>query len=369
MAPKYRADHVGSLLRPPGVVEAHLAHAEGKLSLGELRAIEDAAVLRVLEMQKEVGIDVATDGEYRRVNWSTDFEDAMDRGYVEGRPAVEVHFQTGGVSGLPGRVLGEPLHQTRRLTEHESTFLKRHAPGAWKVTMPAPSYIVARGYSLEVSDRAFGSRVGLLKAVSAVINAEVRALVAEGCKYLQLDNSHYTDFLMDERRAQWKAAGVDPDQALREDVAADNAALAGIDRSAVVVGAHICRGNGRGPGGWHAIGGYDRIAETVFGGLEVDRFLLEYDSDRAGTFSPLRHLPKGKTAVLGLITTRVPALEDSAVLRQRIEEASKYVAPEDLALSPQCGFASVMYGHPLTWEEQTRKLDLVVQTARKVWNS
>jgi 5-methyltetrahydropteroyltriglutamate--homocysteine methyltransferase len=184
--------------------------------------------------------------------------------------------------------------------------------------------------------------------------------------YLQLDNPHYPDYISDDRRAQWRELGVDPDQALTDDIAADNASIAGLDRARVTVAMHLCRGNGP-LGRWHTAGGYERIAEQVFGTLDVDRFLLEYDSERAGGFEPLRFMPRGKLVVLGLVTTKSAELETVDLLRARIDEATKYVPLEFLALSPQCGFASTLIGNPLTWDEQRRKLELVVETARKVW--
>jgi 5-methyltetrahydropteroyltriglutamate--homocysteine methyltransferase len=193
----------------------------------------------------------------------------------------------------------------------------------------------------------------------------VQSLVQQGITYIQLDNPHYPDYIPEDRREQWRSIGVDPDQALADDLAGDNAVLEGIDRSKFTVASHICRGNGR--SAWHTQGGYEPIAEQVFGTLNVDRWLLEYDSDRAGGFEPLRFIPQGKVVVLGLITTKLGELESQDDIIHRIEEASKYVPLENLTLSPQCGFASVDKGNFLTWDEQRRKLDLVVDTARKVW--
>jgi len=235
----------------------------------------------------------------------------------------------------------------------------------FKITMPATSYIVARGWKPGITDRAYGSRWELCEDVAGIMNKEVLALAAEGVPYIQIDNAHYPDYIPEDRRAAWREIGIDPDQAIAEDVRADNLAVRGLDRSRITLATHICRGNGR--SAWHTSGGYDRIAEVVFGGLDVDRFLLEYDSDRAGTFEPLRFVPRGKQVVLGLVTTKVGALEKQDDLLRRIEEASKYVAMENLALSPQCGFASVEQGNLLSWDDQRRKLELVVDTARKAW--
>jgi len=380
MPAQFRADHIGSLLRPSEVLDAHTAHAEGKLTPEQLRAIEDRAILAALEMQRQAGAQVFTDGEYRRAAWSSDFADAVD-GYVPGEPPVVLQWQ--GPSGpvtppaamlsaarLGGsRVLiGEKLRQRRRLTEHESGFLKQHAPGPCKVTMPAASYVVSRAYKPGVTDKVYPSRAAVLADVVEIIRAEIKALVDEGIEYVQIDNPHYPDYIDESRQQRWRALGLDPEQTLREDIEADNACLQGIDRSRVTIGMHLCRGNGTGST-WHTSGGYDRIAEAVFGGIDVDRWLLEYDSERAGGFEPLRHVQANQTVVLGLITTKSGELESRDTLLRRIDEASKFVPVERLALSPQCGFASVAAGNLLTEDDQRRKLELVAETAREVWGS
>jgi 5-methyltetrahydropteroyltriglutamate--homocysteine methyltransferase len=282
------------------------------------------------------------------------------------RDTATIEAPPPGTSGAIGRVIGEKLRQHRRLTEHEVPFLKQHAHGPFKMTMPAATYVVTRGYKPGVTDKVYAGRAELLRDAAEIIGSELGALVDEGVPYLQLDNPHYPDYISDDRRKQWRSLGVDSDQALREDIAADNASIAGLDRSKVTVAMHLCRGNGP-MGQWHTAGGYERIAEQVFGGIEVDRFLLEYDSERAGGFEPLRFFPRGRTLVLGLITTKSGELESQDELLRRIDEAAKYVPMENLALSPQCGFASTLVGNPLTPDEQRRKLELVVDTARKAW--
>jgi 5-methyltetrahydropteroyltriglutamate--homocysteine methyltransferase len=372
---RFRADQVGSFLRPVELKEAHTAHREGRLSAEQLRALEDRAILDVLEFQKQVGIDVFSDGEFRRTAWASDFSDSVD-GYVPGTPAVTVfNTASGNMPRMPGtsggRVIGEKLRQKRRLTEGETAFMKQHAPGPFKMTMPASSYVLSRGYNPDITNAAYGSRKAALQDVASILNNEIKALVDEGVPYIQLDNPHYPDYVVDERNAQWRSVGVDPEQAIQEDIEADNFSLSSFDRSNVVLAMHLCRGNGgRGPdqpAGWHTEGSYEAIAERLFNGLQVDRFLLEYDSDRAGGFEPLRFMPKDKDVVLGLVTTKSGELESQDTLLRRIDEASKYVAVENLALSPQCGFASTMAGNPLTQDEQKRKLELVVETARRVW--
>jgi 5-methyltetrahydropteroyltriglutamate--homocysteine methyltransferase len=375
MVAAYRADQVGSFLRPAALKDAHEAHGQGRLALDELRKLEDAAILQVLELQRQVGIDVLSDGEFRRGAWSGDFADSVD-GYVPGAPAVTVFNTAAGNAPQQrptgaGRVIGNRLVRRQRLTAHESAFLREHAGGPYKMTVPAASYVLSRGYRPEVTDRVYGTRAAALHDVAAIIRAEVHALVDEGVPYVQLDNPHYPDYVVEQRNAEWRALGVDPEQALREDIEADNFSVSGVDRSRCVVAMHLCRGNGgRGqdqPAGWHTSGGYDAIAEQVFGRLDVDRFLLEYDSERAGGFEPLRFMPAGKQVVLGLVTTKSGELESQDTLMRRIEEASRYVALDNLALSPQCGFASTLAGNPLSVDEERRKLELVVDTARRVW--
>jgi 5-methyltetrahydropteroyltriglutamate--homocysteine methyltransferase len=371
----YRADQVGSFLRPQAVKDAHAAFSQGQLPLDELRSIEDRAIVEVLELQRQVGIDVFSDGEFRRGGWSGDFAEAVD-GFVSGAPAVSVFNTARGnnpaaQAGPARRIIGARLRQKQPLTEHEATFLAAHSPGPCKMTMPAASYVLARGYRPDVTDPVYGSRAAALHDVATIIRSEISLLIASGIAYVQLDNPHYPDYVVDERNAQWRAVGVDPERALQEDIAADNLTLDQAQHDGVVLAMHLCRGNGgRGPdqpAGWHTAGGYDAIAEAVFSGLNVDRFLLEYDSERAGGFEPLRFVPRGKTVVLGLVTTKSGELESQDVLLRRIEEASRYVPLEDLALSPQCGFASTMAGNPLTEDEEKRKLELVVSTARRVW--
>jgi 5-methyltetrahydropteroyltriglutamate--homocysteine methyltransferase len=377
MSTPYRADQVGSFLRPPELLDAHRAFTEGRLFLEELRQLEDKYILEVLKLQEDVGIDVVSDGEYRRGSWAGGVTGQLE-GYVPGAPAVRMSFQGGqggGAAAPPGtaagaggqgRVIGGKLRAKASLTGHEASFLKQHARKPFKITMPAPSYVVTRGYKPGVTDQVYASRAEVLKDVAGIINAEIKTLVEMGVPYVQLDNPHYPDYVVEERREQWRALGVDPEKSILEDIQADNAALRGIDRSNVTLAMHLCRGNGGG-GAWHTSGGYDRIAEQVFSGVEVDSWLLEYDTDRAGSFEPLRFMPKGKQVVLGLVTTKAGELESQEELLNRIDDASKFVALDDLSLSPQCGFASVMQGNPLTWDEQRRKLELVVDTARKVW--
>jgi 5-methyltetrahydropteroyltriglutamate--homocysteine methyltransferase len=375
----YRADHVGSFLRPPALLEARREQAEGRLSEADLRVAEDRAVLSVLDLQRQAGLDVYSDGEYRRGMWITGLPAAVDgfgpgamlnirtwRGaalpYVPGQTGTR-HAAAAGQN--PPAVIVGKLTAKRRVTGIESAFLREHAAGPYKITIPSPTWYL-RGYIPGTSDRVYPTPTDALRDLTDIVQREVAALVGEGVPYVQIDSIRYVfDYTEDQRREEWKSLGVDPDRAVEENVTADNAVIAGVPRSAVTFGLHMCRGNNRSR--WFAEGGYDRIAEKVFAGLQYDRFLLEYDTERAGGFEPLRFVPRGKTVVLGLISTKVAQLESQASLLRRIEEAAKLVPIEHLALGPQCGFASVAAGNEISWDDQRRKLDLLVDTARKVW--
>jgi 5-methyltetrahydropteroyltriglutamate--homocysteine methyltransferase len=262
-------------------------------------------------------------------------------------------------------VVGARLKPRRRLTGDETAFLKQHAPGPVKMTLPAPSNFWVVSWKEGVSNPAYASRSAMLEDVVRIVRAEVEALVSEGVDYIQLDAPFYGVFIDEQHRATLRHTGVDPDRALAEVVAADNAAVDGLAREGLTLALHICRGNSRSR--WLYEGPYDAIAEALFGQLGVDTFLLEYDSSRDGGFEPLRFLPKGKTAVLGLVTSKAAGLESVDDLHRRIDAAARVVPLDQLALSPQCGFASVAAGNTLSETEQWRKLELVVETAHKVW--
>jgi 5-methyltetrahydropteroyltriglutamate--homocysteine methyltransferase len=360
----WHADHVGSLLRPAALLEARAAYADGRLDLEALRQSEDSAVLDAMRLQRDVGLEIFTDGEYRRGSWLTDLADAVE-GFVPERVLLEWHGPGGGTEASSARVVGGPLRQQRRLTAHEVAFLKAHAPGPIKMTVPCPSNYIIASYKPGVTEPFYPTREALLRELTTIIRREVEALVAEGVAYVQLDAPFYAHYIDPVPREQLRASGIDPDQLFAQVVAADNACVAGLAREGVYLGLHVCRGNSRSR--WYAQGGYEPIAERLFTEVAVDAFLLEYDSARAGGFEPLRFVPRGKTVVLGLITTKEARLESQDELRHRVDEAARYVPLEHLALSPQCGFASVAAGNLLSWDEQRRKLELVMDTARKIW--
>jgi 5-methyltetrahydropteroyltriglutamate--homocysteine methyltransferase len=345
------------------------------MGLAQLRDIEDKAILVALEMQRQVGVDVYTDGEYRRASWLGAFAESVE-GFIENPDATlvrrwqgpygELADATSDASGVSNRVVGAKLRQVRRLTAHESGFLKQHAPGPFKITMPGATTRAETWYKPGLTDQFYPTRADLVQDLVGILRREVQALIDEGVSYIQLDSLRYVIELADTRQRQaMLQAGYDVDQDLDETIAADNASLQDARRAGVTVGLHMCRGNNR--SAWRSQGSYEVIAEKAFSQLNVDRFLLEYDTERAGGFEPLRFVPDDKMVVLGLISSKDPRLESQDMLRRRLDEASKYVPLDRLALSPQCGFASTAPGNQLTQEEQRRKLELVVETARKVW--
>jgi 5-methyltetrahydropteroyltriglutamate--homocysteine methyltransferase len=390
----FTSDQVGSFLRPPELIHARIAALQGQLSAEGLRAVEDRAVVQALDLQRQAGMSVYTDGEFRRSGWTGGLPQAVE-GFIPppadaARPAVSMRWRGEhldllgrGTGTTPSAVVADPgtlaaaatvdfravigarLRARGRIYGTDSAFLKQHAPGPFKITLTSPTWYL-RQYQPGVSDKVYPSPQDALADLIEITRDEVQALVDEGVPYVQLDSIRYVfDFTDEERRQQWQQSGVDADSAVDELIRADNATVSGLNRGACVFGLHMCRGNNR--SNYFAEGSYERVAEKAFGSLNYDRFLLDYDSDRAGGFEPLRFVPRGKTVVLGLISTKTPQLESQDDLLRRIDEASHYVPLEDLALSPQCGFASVLQGNVIEWDDQRRKLELVVDTARKVW--
>jgi 5-methyltetrahydropteroyltriglutamate--homocysteine methyltransferase len=348
------------------VLQARAAHAAGGLPLEQLRAVEDRAILQVLQKQSELGLDVVTDGELRRGSWLTDMADAVD-GFVSERVPLEWKGPGGGVEGSTAHSAGAKLRKVRKMAGHEVPFLKKNARAPFKVTLPAPSNFMQISYKTGITEKFYPTHADLLEDLVEIVRDEVRWLVSEGVQYIQFDAPYYSHYLDPGRQASMRQSGFDPFKELENAIAGDNAALRDVPRGGVTLALHVCRGNSKSR--WYAEGGYDAIAEKLFGLLEVDRFLLEYDTDRSGGFEPLRLVPRGKSVVLGLVTTKEPKLESQNDLCNRIEEASKFVPLENLALSPQCGFASVAAGNLLSVDEQWKKLELVVDTARAVWGA
>jgi methionine synthase II (cobalamin-independent) len=365
MPARFRADHVGSFLRPPDLLEAR---RPGGASPERLREIEDRHVRRVLARQKEIGFEVFTDGELRRRNFMSDFTDAVegfDMGDAVARSWQAGAASKGGVSSVAGVVTGR-LRRVRRLTGHELPFLRAESPGAIKMTLPSATQFPAIAFKRGTTDAVYPDHSALLWDIVAILQEELAAVASEGAAYVQIDAPRYSYFV-DAKWRDWIRAEMkmEPDALLEESIRADNACLDAARRPGVVLAMHLCRGNNRSH--WYAEGGYEAVAEQLFGTMGVDRFLLEYDDARSGTFEPLRFVPRGREVVLGLVSSKRPELESADELARRIAEAARYVPLDDLALSPQCGFASTMEGNLLTEDEQWAKLQLVVETARRVW--
>jgi 5-methyltetrahydropteroyltriglutamate--homocysteine methyltransferase len=372
MATPIRADNIGSLLRPAELLQARAAYREGKLDREGLREIEDRSIFIALELQKAAGVDIFTDGEYRRDIFTADITQAME-GLVPGKPTVSFEWRGQGSElareskeGNLQFIVGGKLRKKGRFTPGEAPFLKQHAPGPFKVCTPAAMQHAVSRYRPGVTDQFYPTIHEMLQDVAAIMREEVQALIDEGASYIQLDAPSYSTFYDPRRRQTLKESGVDPEQAFDAAIAADNAMIEGIRRRPeTITGIHFCRGNKR--SAWGADGSYEPIAEKAFGLLTMERYLFEFDTERAGGFEPLRFVPRGKTVVLGLITTKAPRLESQDELLRRIEEAAKYIPTENLALSTQCGFASAASGNLLSWDDMQRKLELVANTARRVW--
>jgi 5-methyltetrahydropteroyltriglutamate--homocysteine methyltransferase len=366
MAFQARAEQVGSLLRPPELLAARSAFAGGRIDAAELRAREDAAIREAVTRQQEIGLDVYSDGEMRRASWLTGMAESVD-GFQADSVLLEWHGPGGGGEKTTAKIVGDRLRKRQMLTGHEVPLLRSLGATPFKITVPAPSNFVPTGFKPGVTDRHYPDRDALLADLVAIVNDEVRWLAGQGVTYIQLDAPFYSHYLDPQHRESMRRAGGDPDAEFERAVEGDNAALQLPDalRRQVTLAIHVCRGNSRSR--WYTEGGYDAIAEKLFARLDVDRFLLEYDDERSGSFEPLRLVPRGKDVVLGLVTTKEARLEGEDELRRRIDAAARHMPLDHLAISPQCGFASIAAGNLLSMNDQWRKLELVARTARVVW--
>jgi 5-methyltetrahydropteroyltriglutamate--homocysteine methyltransferase len=367
-SPPFRADHVGSLLRPPALMRAREEFAAGRLNADELRGIEDEAIRDVVKMQHDVGLQSATDGEFRRATWHMDF--IYQLGGVEKAPGdITVHFRNadGELEFTPAAIhIGEKVHLDHTIFESDFVFLRDAvAPGQTaKLTVPSPSMVHYRGGAAAIDPSVYADIDEFWIDLSSAYANQVRAVYDLGCRYLQFDDTSLAYLNDPAQRAEMAGKGEDAEHLHETYIRNINRALA--DRpEGLAVTTHMCRGNFR--SSWVAEGGYDFVAEALFGELGVDGFFLEYDDARSGGFEPLRFVPKGKLVVLGLVTTKRGALEQKDELKRRIEEASKFVAIEQLCLSPQCGFSSTVEGNALSYEQEVAKLELIVETASEVW--
>jgi 5-methyltetrahydropteroyltriglutamate--homocysteine methyltransferase len=367
--PPFRADHVGSLLRPQALLDARARAAAGEIDADELRSTEDAAIADVVRMQQDVGLRTATDGEFRRASWHMDFIYAIDGITKVTGEDIVVHFRNadGTIDYTPaGLHVDGPLSIDEPVFGRDLEFLQSRVTDAQtaKLTIPSPSMVHYRGGAAAIDPAVYADEDAFWGALSAAYAQQVRGVAELGCRYLQLDDTSLAYLNDPAQRAELAAQGRDAEHQHERYIRQINAALAGRPEGLTVT-THMCRGNFR--SSWVAEGGYDFVAEALFGGLEVDGFFLEYDDARSGGFEPLRFVPPGKRVVLGLVTTKRPQLESKDDLKRRIEEASRFVPLEQLALSPQCGFSSTVEGNALTRDEQVAKLALVVEVAQEVW--
>ncbi len=365
----FRADHVGSLLRPPELLRARAEHQAGRLPVEELRPIEDAAIRDVVRMQQEIGLEGVTDGEFRRGSWHMDFLYQID-GVAKTDRVLRIQFrnEAGPVEAALGAFrIGGKLTLDKTIFAEDFAYLKSMAPAGTvaKLTIPSPSMLHYRGGRAVIDRAAYPDIDAFWHDLAEVYKQEIAGLAALGCTYLQLDDTSLAYLNDPAQRAYVNSIGGDGEHQHLINIRLINQALAG-KPAGMTVCTHMCRGNFR--SSWVAEGGYDHVAEALFGELAVDGFFLEYDDARSGGFEPLRFVPKGnKRVVLGLVTSKRAALESKDDLKRRIDEAAKYVPLEQLCLSPQCGFSSTVDGNTLTQAEQIAKLRLVVETAREIW--
>jgi 5-methyltetrahydropteroyltriglutamate--homocysteine methyltransferase len=374
-----RTDVVGSLLRPARLKEAYADRDRDIISAEQLRRIEDDAIREAVRVQEEIGLDVVTDGEYRRLNFQDSFAASVtgfdarpvDLSFMEslsreGRPLQrwDPYHVAEGAAILQRRPVSQKLRLVRNLPLDEYRFVSGITAKPAKVSLVGPDRIVQR-FDYQKSKSVYWSLDDFVADVVRIEREMIRSLADAGCRYVQIDAPSYTAYVDAPSLDEMKERGEDPMKNLMRSIQADNEILRLFD--GVTFGIHLCRGNQRSM--WHREGSYDAIAEALFGGLRHDRFLLEYDSPRAGTFEPLRFVPKDKIVVLGLVSTKVTELEKVDDLKRRIDEASKFIPLEQLALSPQCGFASDVVGNLVSEDDQKRKLEVVVETARQVWGA
>lgn len=363
--PPFRADHVGSFLRPRALLEARDRFKRGDLPLEELRAAEDAAIRDVVKLQEDVGFQGITDGEFRRTFFHVDFLTQLDGVVEKGGITVKFHKADGDVDFAPPVMqVQDKVRHTRPIQLRDFQFLKSCTTRLPKVSIPSPTMLHFRGGRNAISSVAYPDIEAFYADVAAAYASELKSLGEAGCRYVQLDDTNLAYLCDTKLREGARQRGDDPDELPKRYARLINAAIA--NRPAGMhIAVHLCRGNFR--SSWAAEGGYEPVAEVLFNELAVDSYFLEYDDARSGDFAPLRHVPKNKIVVLGLITTKLGALESRDDIKRRIDAAAQFMPLEQLCLSPQCGFSSTVHGNDLQVEQQTAKCRLVVETAREVW--
>jgi 5-methyltetrahydropteroyltriglutamate--homocysteine methyltransferase len=359
----YRSEVVGSLLRPTYLVEAREQFAARQINAAEFKAIEDRAVNEAIALQENAGLDVITDGELRRYAFYGHLVESLEGFDKYGGWAIPFRDETGEQLVFKRPVVVERLRWRRSMCTEEWVYLRSRKSHPGKVTMISAQQAAAY-YDPEKSKSAYSSRDAYLADIVDFSRREVEELVRLGCTYIQIDAPQYAALLDPQMREGYRQRGSDPDKLIDVCIEMDNAIIR--DHPGITFGIHICRGNNQSK--FYASGDYEPISR-IFTQTRFQRFLLEYDDERSGGFEPLRHVPEDRFVVLGLVTTKKPRLESASELRQRIEEAARYIPLERLALSPQCGFASTIEGNRISYEDQHRKLELVASVAREVWGS
>jgi 5-methyltetrahydropteroyltriglutamate--homocysteine methyltransferase len=364
--PPFRADHVGSFLRPKFLLEARERRVRGEITRDALRTVEDEAITGIVKFQQDVGLQSITDGEFRRTYFHIDFLEQL--GGVKCDPSVTVKRPDGSEELAPPvmRVIGKVRHEKDIQRPDFEYLASQVAPGMTpKVSIPSPTMLHFRGGRAGISREAYPELdPGFYDDVARAYGAELRSLYDAGCRYVQMDDTNLAYLCDDKMREAARARGDDPDELPHRYAGFINRVVAQ-KPAGMTLAVHLCRGNFKST--WAAQGGYEPVAEALLTEMEVDAYFLEYDDARSGDFRPLRFLPKGKTVVLGLVTTKFDTMEKKDDLKRRIDEAAKYAPLEQLALSPQCGFSSTVHGNDIAVETQRRKLALVVETAREVW--
>lgn len=369
--PPYRADHVGSLLRPPSLLDARADHAAGRIDDEELRAREDEVIRDVVAMQKDVGLKTATDGELRRASWHMDFIYQLD-GVTKapGDLKVQFHNAEGDIEFTPAAMkVDGRLGVSDTIFGEDFAFLRDTVAGVApeltpKLTIPSPSMVHYRGGRASIDESVYPDMDAFWADLTAAYAEQVRRLGDAGCTYLQFDDTSLAYLNDPEQRKHVAEIGGDAEHQHEAYIKHINEALAARPEGMAIT-THMCRGNFR--SSWVAEGGYDFVAEALFNELDVDGFFMEWDDARSGGFEPLRFVPKGKVVVLGLVTTKKGELEDADTLERRIEEAAQFVDLDQLCLSPQCGFSSTVEGNALTYDQEVAKLRRIVEVAQDVW--
>ncbi|MDH4247252.1 MAG: 5-methyltetrahydropteroyltriglutamate--homocysteine S-methyltransferase [Deltaproteobacteria bacterium] len=363
--PPFRADHVGSLLRTPELLAARARKLKGEITAEQLRTVEDAAIRKAVALQESVGLQAVTDGEYRRTFFHVDFLERLEGVSVQGGMPIKFHSRDSEVEFSPPKLtVSGKLRHVKPIQVDDFNFLKSVTKKTPKVTIPSPTMLHFRGGRKGVDEKAYPTMEAFFKDLAGVYQQEIDLLAKAGCRYLQMDDTNLAYLCDPAMRERAKQIGEDP--------AALPSLYARIINEAIkkrpsdmTIAVHLCRGNFQ--SAWVAEGGYEPVAEVLFNELNVDAYFLEYDDERSGDFKPLRFVPKGKTVVLGIVSSKIAQLEAKDGLKRRIEEASKFVDMDHLAISPQCGFSSTVEGNRVTEADEIAKLRLVVEMANEVW--